>query len=126
MEIRYVIVDLEATCWQKGGIRDRMEIIEIGAVLPGNSPRSGYGRVRPVCAACRRTSAQRFLQGPDINQPGRCGWRGYLPDSFSPSSSDGSGPSPSFSVRGVRTIWGRFVWIVHDTVYLCRTRSNDT
>ena len=33
MEMRYIIVDLEATCWQKGGARDRMEIIEIGAVL---------------------------------------------------------------------------------------------
>jgi|SRR5579871_1856092 len=31
--MRYVIVDLEATCWEKGTSRDRMEIIEIGAVL---------------------------------------------------------------------------------------------
>lgn len=31
--MRYVIVDLEATCWETGTSRDRMEIIEIGAVL---------------------------------------------------------------------------------------------
>ena len=30
--MRYAIVDLEATCWEKGGGPDRMEIIEIGAV----------------------------------------------------------------------------------------------
>ena len=30
--MRYVIVDLEATCWDGGGGRNRMEIIEIGAV----------------------------------------------------------------------------------------------
>jgi len=34
--MRYVIADLEATCWEKGACSDRMEIIEIGAVvLPG-------------------------------------------------------------------------------------------
>ncbi len=31
--MRYVIVDLEATCWEKGSNPARMEIIEIGAVL---------------------------------------------------------------------------------------------
>jgi inhibitor of KinA sporulation pathway (predicted exonuclease) len=31
--MRYVIVDLEATCWEKSGRRDQMEIIEIGSVL---------------------------------------------------------------------------------------------
>lgn len=31
--MRYVIVDLEATCWAQGNNPDRMEIIEIGAVL---------------------------------------------------------------------------------------------
>jgi inhibitor of KinA sporulation pathway (predicted exonuclease) len=31
--MRYVIVDLEATCWKSGVPSDRMEIIEIGAVL---------------------------------------------------------------------------------------------
>ena len=30
--MRYVIVDLEATCWETGSSPDRMEIIEIGAV----------------------------------------------------------------------------------------------
>jgi 3'-5' exoribonuclease 1 len=30
--MRYVIVDLEATCWEKGTSPDRQEIIEIGAV----------------------------------------------------------------------------------------------
>jgi 3'-5' exoribonuclease 1 len=31
--MRYVIVDLEATCWDTSGDRSQMEIIEIGAVL---------------------------------------------------------------------------------------------
>jgi 3'-5' exoribonuclease 1 len=31
--MRYVVVDLEATCWENAGNRDDMEIIEIGAVL---------------------------------------------------------------------------------------------
>lgn len=31
--MRYIIVDLEATCWEKGTRPDRMEIIEIGAVM---------------------------------------------------------------------------------------------
>ncbi|MEM6285060.1 MAG: 3'-5' exonuclease [Chloroflexota bacterium] len=31
--MRYVIVDVEATCWEKGTRIDRQEIIEIGAVL---------------------------------------------------------------------------------------------
>jgi 3'-5' exoribonuclease 1 len=31
--MRYVIVDLEATCWEKGTSPDKMETIEIGAVL---------------------------------------------------------------------------------------------
>src|SRR5438067_4346899 len=30
--MRYIIVDLEATCWERGGRPERMEIIEIGAV----------------------------------------------------------------------------------------------
>lgn len=30
--MRYIIVDLEATCWKTGGGPDHMEIIEIGAV----------------------------------------------------------------------------------------------
>jgi 3'-5' exoribonuclease 1 len=37
----YVVVDLEATCWDDGGDRNRMEIIEIGAVRLDN-------RYRPV------------------------------------------------------------------------------
>src|ERR1043165_8944279 len=35
--MRYVIVDLEATCWEKGTSPDRMEIIEIGAGLLDSS-----------------------------------------------------------------------------------------
>lgn len=30
--VRYIVVDLEATCWETGQTPDRMEIIEIGAV----------------------------------------------------------------------------------------------
>ena len=50
--MRYVIVDLEATCWETGTARDRMEIIEIGAVLLEASAgpvHSEFARfVRPV------------------------------------------------------------------------------
>jgi inhibitor of KinA sporulation pathway (predicted exonuclease) len=52
MEMRYVIVDLEATCWEKGGTRDQMEIIEVGAVqlATGRGPVTDeFARfVRPV------------------------------------------------------------------------------
>lgn len=50
--MRYIIVDLEATCWE--GVRDpgRMEIIEIGAVellAVDGEPEREFGRfVRPV------------------------------------------------------------------------------
>jgi inhibitor of KinA sporulation pathway (predicted exonuclease) len=50
--MRYVIVDLEATCWENNRNTDRMEIIEIGAVLlPSCSalPTAEFSRfVRPV------------------------------------------------------------------------------
>jgi inhibitor of KinA sporulation pathway (predicted exonuclease) len=50
--MRYVIVDLEATCWDKGTRPARMEIIEIGAVmLPSAAapPSSEFAEfVRPV------------------------------------------------------------------------------
>ncbi len=35
--MRYVIVDLEATCWETGQTPSRMEIIEIGAVMMESS-----------------------------------------------------------------------------------------
>jgi inhibitor of KinA sporulation pathway (predicted exonuclease) len=35
--MHYVIIDLEATCWEKGTSPGRMEIIEMGAVLLGSS-----------------------------------------------------------------------------------------
>ena len=35
--MRYVIVDLEATCWETGQTLGRMEIIEIGAVMMESS-----------------------------------------------------------------------------------------
>jgi 3'-5' exoribonuclease 1 len=50
--MRYVIVDLEATCWEKGSSPARMEIIEIGAVIIENNdtePAKEFCRfVRPV------------------------------------------------------------------------------
>jgi 3'-5' exoribonuclease 1 len=50
--MRYVIVDLEATCWEKGTTPNRMEIIEIGAVLLPSSreaPITEFARfVRPM------------------------------------------------------------------------------
>jgi len=52
--MRYVIVDLEATCWQEGASPDRMEIIELGAVLLASSrgPVAGeFGSfVKPVAS----------------------------------------------------------------------------
>ena len=52
--MRYVIVDLEATCWEKGTRPDRMEIIEIGAAMLESAagPVSGeFGVfVRPVAS----------------------------------------------------------------------------
>ncbi len=30
--VRYIVVDLEATCWERDSVPERMEIIEIGAV----------------------------------------------------------------------------------------------
>jgi inhibitor of KinA sporulation pathway (predicted exonuclease) len=53
-EVRYVIVDLEATCWETGQTPDRMEIIEIGAVLleASTGPASGEfaAFVKPVAS----------------------------------------------------------------------------
>jgi inhibitor of KinA sporulation pathway (predicted exonuclease) len=50
--MRYVIVDLEATCWEKGTTPARMEIIEIGAILlasaTGPASREFAEFVRPV------------------------------------------------------------------------------
>jgi len=36
--MQYIIVDLEATCWEKGGRQDRMETIEIGAARLRSAP----------------------------------------------------------------------------------------
>jgi 3'-5' exoribonuclease 1 len=50
--MRYVIADLEATCWEKGTTPARMEIIEIGAVTLSSAAgdvTSEFGEfVRPV------------------------------------------------------------------------------
>jgi inhibitor of KinA sporulation pathway (predicted exonuclease) len=50
--MRYILVDLEATCWEKGTNRQRMEIIEIGAVqldtATGPLSREFSRFVRPV------------------------------------------------------------------------------
>ena len=50
--MRYIIIDLEATCWEHIRNTDRMEIIEIGAVLlpsASESPTHEFSRfVRPV------------------------------------------------------------------------------
>lgn len=51
-EVDYIIVDLEATCWEGGNDRDRQETIEIGAVRlspTGGEVRSTFSTlVRPV------------------------------------------------------------------------------
>jgi len=52
MHVRYIIVDLEATCWDCGHDPSRMEIIEIGAVElsagTGPTAREFAAFVRPV------------------------------------------------------------------------------
>ena len=52
--LRYLIVDLEATCWERGSIPSRMETIEIGAVMLAceSGPELGEFNafVRPVAA----------------------------------------------------------------------------
>ena len=52
--MRYVIVDLEATCWEKGTNPDRMEIIEIGAVMldasTGSASKEFASFVKPVAS----------------------------------------------------------------------------
>ena len=52
--MRYVIVDLEATCWETGQTPSRMEIIEIGAVMMESSRgpvRGEFGAfVKPVAS----------------------------------------------------------------------------
>ena len=50
--MNYVIVDLEATCWESNQTRERMEIIEIGAVLMRSSSSEPSGEfaqfVKPI------------------------------------------------------------------------------
>ena len=51
--MKYIILDLEATCWQKGNQRN--EIIEIGAVCidEGKKTLGEFSEfVRPVCHPC--------------------------------------------------------------------------
>ena len=52
VNLRYLIVDLEATCWEKGSVPSRMETIEIGTVLlataKGPIEREFDTMVRPV------------------------------------------------------------------------------
>jgi 3'-5' exoribonuclease 1 len=54
VRMRYVIVDLEATCWEQGSSLDSMEIIEIGSVLLESSrgpvSREFDAFVRPVAS----------------------------------------------------------------------------
>jgi 3'-5' exoribonuclease 1 len=74
--MRYIIVDLEATCWENARNTDRMEIIEIGAILllsTSNEPISEFNRfVRPVVEPklsdfCRRLTSitQADVDGAD-------------------------------------------------------------
>lgn len=50
--MRYIIIDLEATCWPENQSPERMEIIEIGAVIipsPSEPPISEFTRfIKPV------------------------------------------------------------------------------
>ena len=55
--MRYVIVDLEATCWEKEARPDRMETIEIGAVMLENST----GPIQKEFAAFIKPVASREL-----------------------------------------------------------------
>jgi 3'-5' exoribonuclease 1 len=66
--MRYVIVDLEATCWKKGSVPERMEIIEIGAVMLKSASGPVFGEFsefvkpayRPVLSAfCKELTSIR-------------------------------------------------------------------
>jgi inhibitor of KinA sporulation pathway (predicted exonuclease) len=74
--VRYIVVDLEATCWADNGGRERMEIIEIGAVemlsADGEPAREFSRFVRPVVDAtlsdfCRELTSigQRDVDGAE-------------------------------------------------------------
>lgn len=81
--VRYVIVDLEATCWGTGTTPDRMEIIEIGSVLMESSSgpiiREFAAFVRPMASPqlsdfCRRLTS---IRQEDIDQANH--FRNVLP-----------------------------------------------
>jgi inhibitor of KinA sporulation pathway (predicted exonuclease) len=72
--MRYVIVDLEATCWEKGANLAHMEIIEIGAVLLPSSdgqPISEFACfVRPIVEPVLSDFCMRLtsIQQRDVDQ----------------------------------------------------------
>lgn len=72
--MRYVIVDLEATCWENGNRPDRMKIIEIGALLlessSGPVSKEFASFVKPVASQelsdfCMQLT---FIRQEDIDQ----------------------------------------------------------
>ena len=82
--MRYGVVDLEATCWEERGSPERMEIIEIGAVLlassRGPAEREHGSFVRPVESPllsdfCTRLTSirQQDVDGAPL------GWKGPAP-----------------------------------------------
>ena len=52
--MNYLVIDLEATCWERGSIPSRMETIEIGAVMLASAAGPPQGEfnafVRPVAS----------------------------------------------------------------------------
>ena len=96
-KMRYVIVDLEATCWQKKSHPERKEIIEIGAVMMESEKWSIIGEfsefVRP------------------INEP-------VLSDFFTELTSIKQQDVDYVDEFGI--VFGRFLdWIGNEPFYLC-------
>jgi 3'-5' exoribonuclease 1 len=80
--MRYVIVDLEATCWEKGTRPGRMEIIEIGAViLPSASGEATSEFGEFVCPVMRPILSEFCIKLTGIQQNDIEG-AGTFPDVF--------------------------------------------
>ena len=66
--MRYIVVDLEATCWEQGQTPERMEIIEIGAVsLPSVSQTSDRDCTDTECSAPEFQSFVRPVAEPILS-----------------------------------------------------------
>ena len=76
--MRYIVVDLEATCWENARDRSRMEIIEIGAVeMPSSSSAPGREFARFVQPVIERQLSDFCRQLTTIRQSDVDGASGF-------------------------------------------------